>query len=302
MSKYLATLKWQVDGNWNNQLLRLFLRDYCQISKRALADIKFNGGLLLQNGKEVTVRTLLKEGDDITVCLPQEKVSESLEPENLNLDIVYEDEHLLVINKVAGVPTIPSREHPVHTLANAVLGYYVKKSIFATFHAVNRLDKDTSGLLLVAKHRLAHDRLSKLQQEGRVSRYYTAILMGQWKEEKGTIDAPIGRMSNSIITREVREDGKRAITHYVVRLSSDNLTVVDIKLETGRTHQIRVHFSYMGHPLLGDELYGGTRGAMKRQALHCGHIQFQHPFTHRTINVKKTLPEDMQNVLKETES
>ncbi|MFC0469530.1 RluA family pseudouridine synthase [Halalkalibacter kiskunsagensis] len=298
MSKYLATLKWGVDGSWDNQLLRLFLRDYCQISKRALADIKFNGGLLLQNGNEVTVRTLIKEGDEITVCLPQEKASSSLQPENLELDIVFEDEHLLVINKVAGMPTIPSREHPVHTLANAVLGYYVKKSICATFHAVNRLDKDTSGLLIVAKHRLAHDRLSKLQQEGLLNRFYTAIVMGRIKEGKGTINAPIGRMSNSIITREVRTDGKRAITHYIVRSISDHMTVVDIKLETGRTHQIRVHFSYLGHSLLGDELYGGRRDIMNRQALHCGHIQFQHPFSHRTITVTKGLPADMQNVLK----
>jgi 23S rRNA pseudouridine1911/1915/1917 synthase len=108
-------------------------------------------------------------------------------------------------------------------------------------------------------------------------------------------------MTNSIITREVRADGKRAITHFVVRSISDNMTVVDIKLETGRTHQIRVHFSYMGYPLVGDELYGGSRLVMKRQALHCGHIQFQHPFTHGVMNVIKKLPEDMENVLKKYE-
>lgn len=297
MSNYLTTLEWRVDPDWNNQLLRLFLREHCHISKRALAEIKFNGGLILINNKEVTVRALVQEGDEVTVCLPSEEASLSVSPEFVQLDISYEDDHLLVLNKKAGMATIPSREHPSGTLANAVLGYYKVKEHLATFHAVNRLDKDTSGLLIVAKHRFAHDRLSKLQKEGKLNRYYTAVVSGSIKSENGKIDAPIGRDPNSIIARMVREDGKRAITHFQVISRSTQKTLVKIKLETGRTHQIRVHFAFIGHPLLGDDLYGGSRDHMNRQALHCHQIRFQHPFKNKVITIDSDVPEDMINSL-----
>ncbi len=179
MNNQLATLQWIVGSDCDKLLLRLFLRERCQLSKRALADIKFNGGRILLNGQDVTVRAIIRKGDQVMVSLPAETVSPTVQPEAIEIDIVYEDEHVLVINKEAGMATIPSREHPNHTLANAVLGYYKQKEIPATFHAVNRLDKDTSGLLLVAKHRLAHDRLSKLQQDGKLKRYYLALVEGQ---------------------------------------------------------------------------------------------------------------------------
>ncbi|MFC0557652.1 RluA family pseudouridine synthase [Halalkalibacter alkalisediminis] len=297
MNNYLATLKWGVGAEWDNQLLRLFLREHCQISKRALADIKFNGGLILLNEQEVTVRALIQEGDVVTVCLPTEEASLSVSPEFIDLDIPYEDDHLLVINKRAGMPTIPSREHPSGTLANAILGYYEKVEHPATFHAVNRLDKDTSGLLIIAKHRLAHDRLSNLQKEGKLKRYYTAIVGGCVKSNSGTIDEPIGRDTNSIIARTVREDGKYAVTHYYVKSRSYDKTLVEIKLETGRTHQIRVHFAFIGHPLLGDDLYGGSCEKLKRQALHCHQVEFQHPFDDKILTIHKELPADMKSSL-----
>lgn len=296
MNNQLATLQWTVGSNCDKQLLRLFLRETCQISKRALAEIKFNGGRILLNGQEVTVRSIVHQGDQVTVSLPAETVSRTVQPEKLAVDIVYEDEHLLVINKKAGMATIPSREHPLHTLANAVLGYYAEKGIPATFHAVNRLDKDTSGLLLVAKHRLAHNRLSKLQQAGKLKRYYQAFVEGHLEQVEGTIDAPIGRSSDSIITREVKEDGQRAVTHYAVRSVTGHATLVDIKLETGRTHQIRVHFSHLGHPLLGDELYGGRRDIINRQALHCYRVEFEHPFQQRIIAIEREIPNDMEAI------
>ncbi|KHF38835.1 RluA family pseudouridine synthase [Halalkalibacter okhensis] len=297
MNKYVATLSWRVDEKWDKELLRLFLRENCHISKRGLANIKFNGGVIMLNGKEVTVRTTLSTDDKVTVCLPPEEVSSTLLAEEGDLDIVFEDDHLLVINKEAGMSTIPSREHPLHSLANFVLGYYRQKELKTTFHAVNRLDRDTSGLLIIAKHRLAHDRLSKLQQEGLVNRYYQAIVTGKPICEKGTIDAPIGRDPNSIITRQVRADGKRAVTHYSVMSVTNQASLIHIKLETGRTHQIRVHFSYVGHPLLGDELYGGMRDRIKRHALHCFKIEFQHPFTNDVIRVTSELPVEMSKLL-----
>ncbi|GAE37067.1 RluA family pseudouridine synthase [Halalkalibacter akibai] len=297
MSNYVALLNWKVEDDWNNQLLRLFLKEKCHISKRALADIKFNDGLILVNNQEVTVRTTLRTGDHVQIGLPNEQISTTLVPEFVPLDIGYEDDHLLVVNKTAGMPTIPSREHPTGSLANAIIGYYSMNHHPATFHAVNRLDKDTSGLLIIAKHRLAHDRLSKLQQSGKVNRYYTAVVKGELPTNTGTIDAPIGRDPESIIKRMVTDSGKRAITHYSVVNQGNNNKVVEIKLETGRTHQIRVHFSYLGFPLLGDDLYGGNTEEIQRQALHCHKVEFMHPFTDELINISQGVPEDMRKLV-----
>ncbi|ARK31450.1 RluA family pseudouridine synthase [Halalkalibacter krulwichiae] len=301
MDNYLAKLVWKVVADWDNQLLRLFLRERCQISKRALADIKFNNGLILLNNKEVTVRAIVKKGDEVQIYLPSEQVSASVKPEYHPLSISYEDEHLLVINKKAGMPTIPSREHPGGTLANAVVGYFQEKNHQATFHAVNRLDKDTSGLLIIAKHRLAHDRFSKMQQEGKVKRYYKAIVTGFLKRGEGTINAPIERDPNSIIARQVRMDGKEAITHYRAQVRTSKFSVVEIRLETGRTHQIRVHFSYIGHPLLGDDLYGGSTAMISRQALHCHKVEFEHPFQQSVMTIQEEIPEDMKCIGNEGE-
>ncbi|MCM3715585.1 RluA family pseudouridine synthase [Alkalihalobacillus oceani] len=297
MNKYTAKVDWIVGSDCDQQLLRLFLREGCQLSKRTLADIKFNGGRILLNGREATVRATVYEGDRVTVELPPEEVSPSMQPEKLELKIVYEDSHLLVLNKPAGMATIPSREHPRHSLANAVLGYYQEKAIPATFHAVNRLDKDTSGLLVVAKHRFAHDRLSKLQQQGRLKRRYLAIVAGKLSEERGTIDLPIARQDDSIITRQVDARGQRAITHYEVEAYLEHATFVKIALETGRTHQIRVHFSHVGHPLLGDDLYGGPVEQIKRQALHCYRLEVEHPFTEEILVFEQPLPGDMKTLL-----
>ncbi len=292
-------MSWKVPENWNEALLRTFLRDFCHISKRGLADIKFNGGCITLNGEEVTVRKVIETNDLVHVYLPPEETSPSLRPEKGPFEIVYEDDHVLVINKEAGIATIPSREHPTNTLANFVLDYYESQQIKTTFHAVNRLDKDTSGLLIIAKHRLAHDRLSKLQQAKHVQRYYRAIVSGKLHTDKGTIDAPIARDPESIISRKVCQTGKRAITHYIVTNELEHSSVVDIKLETGRTHQIRVHFSYLGHPLLGDDLYGGDQQHIKRQALHCYKLEFQHPFKEKLICLTSNLPNDMAAIKNE---
>lgn len=294
MNKYIATLSWNVGSDCDEQLLRFFLRERCLLSRKAITDIKFNGGCILLNGMEVTVRAVVHEGDLVTVHLPAEKVSDAVQAESIEMDIVYEDEHLLVINKQAGMPTIPSREHPDQTLANAMLGYFQKKGIPATFHAVNRLDKDTSGLLLIAKHRFAHDRLSKLQQGGKVKRFYEAIVEGHLDKKKGTIDAPISRRPDSIIARKVSGEGQRAITHYEVKSEVGPFTHMEVQLETGRTHQIRVHFAYLNHPLAGDDLYGGSQKFIKRQALHCSRIEFDHPFEQQRFVFKQELPEDMK--------
>lgn len=283
------------------KLLRGFLKER-QISKAALIDIKFNGGALLVNGSAVTVRYVLNEGDSVEVFFPKEEPSDDLSPEKMPLDIVYEDEYVLVINKPAGVASIPSREHRYGTLANGVLGYYQSKGIHATIHIVTRLDLDTSGLMLIAKHRHAHHLFSLQQRDFGVKRRYEALvhgaLSGAVDSVCGTVDAPIGRKDTSIIEREVREDGQQAVTHYEVLQVGEGWSHVILRLETGRTHQIRVHMAHLGHPLLGDSLYGGVPFAgMVRQALHSCELSFFHPVKERDMTFRCELPEDMKRVL-----
>ncbi|WP_276561713.1 RluA family pseudouridine synthase [Bacillus sonorensis] len=278
----------------------MLLKEYVQrmgISKRMLADIKFGGGDLLVNGEHVTVRYVLQEGDELVILFPPEKVSESLQPEAIPLDILFEDCHVLVLNKKPFLSSIPSREHPSGSLANGLIHYYRQTGCQATVHLVSRLDRDTSGVMLVAKHRFAHSLLSGLQKKGEVKRQYRAVVHGLIREESGTIDAPIGRKATSIIERAVIPEGQKAVTHFKVNSRIGQLTDVSLSLETGRTHQIRVHMSHIGHPLCGDTLYGGTRDAIKRQALHSERLTFIHPLTREKLTFSAPLPQDIQQLL-----
>lgn len=288
-------LRWQVEKNQHQCLLRDFLRKEKQISRLALTDIKKHGKLLV-NGAEVTVRAVVSVGDEVTVVFSPEKRSEGLQAKNIPFSVVYEDEHLLVINKQAFLATIPSIYHPEQSLANAVLYYYDLNEIPYTFHAVNRLDRDTSGLLIVAKHRYAHDLLTKQQRLGQVRRTYLAIVHGIIENDSGTISDPIGRKEKSIIVREVREDGQEAVTHYQVVKFLEDETVVQLQLETGRTHQIRVHMASIGHPLLGDDLYGGLITKINRQALHSWQLDFFHPILNQKMSFKVDPPDDISEL------
>ncbi|MCB7152451.1 RluA family pseudouridine synthase [Bacillus stercoris] len=268
------------------------------ISKRLLTDIKFGGGDLLINGEHVTVKAILKEGDLLIVKFPEEQVSETLLAEPVPLDILYEDEHVLVINKQPYVSSIPSREHPSGSIANGIIDHYQKNGVRATVHLVTRLDRDTSGVMLVAKHRFAHSILSSAQKNGLVKRRYAAVVHGRMAQMEGTVDAPIGRHPDSIIERTVTPDGQKAVTHFYVTCAHDDMSSVTLQLETGRTHQIRVHMSYLGHPLCGDTLYGGTRRDIGRQALHSEHLSFIHPLTQENMTFHASLPQDMRKLIK----
>ncbi|WP_400247975.1 RluA family pseudouridine synthase [Niallia sp. JL1B1071] len=275
--------------------IKEFLKTQC-ISKAALTDIKFKGGKILVNDQEENVRYFLKRGDRLVVLFPPELPSSGLIPEPIPLNIIFEDEYILIVQKNPGMNTIPSREHPTGSLANALVGYYQKHGIEATTHIVTRLDRDTSGLVLIAKHRHIHHLLSEQQKTGDVKRKYSAIAEGEIKPVSDIINEPIGRCSDSIIKREVRDDGQTAITHYRVLSQDIHYSIVELTLETGRTHQIRVHLAYKGHPLLGDDLYGGKRNEIDRQALHCFFIKFTHPVTKQTMTFTIDLPDDMKRL------
>jgi len=288
-------LSWKIKAADEGKVLREFLREQ-QISKAALTDIKFNGGSIEVNGKEENVRYVLTRGDEVMVTFPEETQSESMMKEDIPLDIVYEDEHCLVIQKPPYQSTIPSREHPTGSIANGLLHYYEQKGYKLTVHIVTRLDRDTSGLLLVAKHRFSHSLFSKEQQKKAVKRKYMAVVHGVMKEDQGTINAPIARKEDSIIERVVHPEGQTAVTHFNVLKRFSDRTLVELTLETGRTHQIRVHMAHLGHPLCGDTLYGGQRDQIDRQALHSYSLNFYHPMLHETLSFTSELPGDMKKL------
>jgi 23S rRNA pseudouridine1911/1915/1917 synthase len=289
-------LQWVVNQTNAAKLIKDFLKE-ADISRTALTDIKFNGGKILVNDEEMNVRYRLRDGDTLKVIFPPENPSEGVKGEQIPLEILFEDEYLLVVNKPAGMSTIPSREHPCGSLANALVGYYQKIGLQSTSHIITRLDRDTSGLVLIAKHRHVHHLLSKQQKSGDVKRSYEAFAEGRIQESNGTIEQPIGRKDDSIIEREVRSDGQYACTHFTVKKMYDHFTHVDLQLETGRTHQIRVHMSFIGHPLLGDDLYGGDTALIERQALHCKKIKFIHPFRGGEMSFFAPLPKDMKKII-----
>ncbi|AKU27402.1 RluA family pseudouridine synthase [Geobacillus stearothermophilus] len=295
------TMTFSIDEQHDGKLLRQFLQEN-GISRTALTDIKFHGGALLVDGRPVTVRHVLRAGETLSVVFPPERTSDWMDPEEMPLHIVYEDDYVLVVDKPAGLATIPSRHHPGGTLANGLLHHYRRQRLDSTVHIVTRLDRDTSGLVLVAKHRHVHHLLSTLQQKGKVARTYEAICHGVMVDDEGTIDAPIGRRGDSIIAREVREDGKPAVTHFRVLERLRGYTHVSLQLETGRTHQIRVHLAYVGHPLAGDDLYGGSREMIDRQALHSRQLSFFHPFARRWLTFAAPLPGDMAHLIETVRS
>ena len=270
------------------------------ISKALLAKIKFKGGDIRVNGKPQNAIFLLNIGDKVTIDIPSEEdETGSLAPISHPLDIVYEDSHFLIIDKPYGYASIPSVLHS-STMANFVKGYYLNQGYEnKQVHIVTRLDRDTSGLMLFAKHGYAHARLDKQLQSKTIQKRYFALVHGRGElAPRSEIIAPIGRPDDSIITRCVTSSGKYAHTSYQVVRSWGDIHLVDIQLHTGRTHQIRVHFSHIGFPLLGDDLYGGNLDyGIERQALHCHTLSFVHPFIEEDLTLTSSLPADFQAVI-----
>ena len=290
------TLRFNATEEEKGILLRDFLSRK-RISKAALTDIKFRGGKIMVNGRVENVRYKIQQDDEIVVQYPPEAGSEKMKGDPIPLNIRYEDDYVLVIEKPAGMSTIPSREHPSKSLANAIVHYYEEIGHQAAVHIVTRLDRDTSGLVLIAKHRHIHHLFSLSQREKSVSREYLALVEGHIAPLEGSVDRPIGRMGDSIIKREVRSDGQSALTFYKTIKQFPSYSFVRLKLMTGRTHQIRVHMSDLGHPLLGDDLYGGSRDLIARQALHCGFLNFHHPITGEHMRFESPLSADMQKLV-----
>ena len=289
---------WTVDEE--KTTLKRFLNNK-GVSRRLLAKIKFQGGTLLVNKQVRNTKFEVKLDDVVTIIIPDEGEHETMLPFESKLDIVYEDEHLLIVNKPTEVASIPSQYHKNGTMANYVKYYYNQQQyVNRIIHVVTRLDRDTTGLMMFAKHGFAHAMMDKQLQSGELKKYYHALVGGDLSRLKKheTIDLPIGRDETSIIKRCVIENGQRAITEYKVVEVNRDIAHVAVQLHTGRTHQIRVHFSAIGCPLIGDELYGGdlTKG-LNRQALHCQKLVFLHPFTREELTFELPLPNDMEELI-----
>ena len=257
---------------------------------------------ILLNGKWEYMSTRLNDGDCLFIHFEETEGSENIVATNLPLSICYEDEDILVVNKPADMPIHPSMNNYDNTLANAVCHYYQTQGIPYTFRCVNRLDRDTTGLTILAKHLISSAILNSEVSVRGISREYLAIVKG-FTEDEGTVNAPIGRKEGSTIERQIDVlHGETAITHYK-RLANQNglslISLVQLQLETGRTHQIRVHMKSIGHPLIGDFLYNPDFTKINRQALHSYRLRFTHPVTKKPLVFTAPLPEDMQALFPE---
>ena len=250
---------------------------------------------VLLNGNICDTRVFPNVGDCITVDLSTPEDNSNIVPTNIPLDIIYEDSWLLIVNKPAGIAVHPSILHYDNSLSNGVKFYFDKIGLNKKIRPVNRLDCNTSGLVLFAKCEYIQECLIKQMQANIFKKEYLAICNGIFDEKQGIINLPIARKENSIIERCVSENGQKSITHYNVLKESNNLSLVNCALETGRTHQIRVHMSAIGHPLIGDSLYGTDSDFIDRQALHCYKLQFIHPVTKCNLDFLCSLPCDFKN-------
>ncbi|WMJ21999.1 RluA family pseudouridine synthase [Paludicola sp. MB14-C6] len=288
--KSIRVLKYTITQEHNGKTVQDFLIGEQGYSRRIITRLKQNRGDILLNGEHIRMVDPIHEGDIIQVSLHEETYIHS--NSELQVPIIYEDDDVIVYNKPANMPVHPSRNHQYDTLANAFCYHMEQKHMRATFRPINRLDRDTSGLVVVAKNALSASKLS-----GAVEKEYTAIVCGKVTPLEATIDAPIIRLDDFHIKRGVDKNGQRCVTHYKVELQNEKYSLVRIHLETGRTHQIRVHFSHIGYPLAGDDMYGGDMTDIKRQALCCNEVLFLHPQTNSTIKLCINIHDDMNKLV-----
>ncbi len=269
-------------------------------SGQNLSEIKRMPKSILVNGVHYYMRQELSTGDHLQVRICETQNSEKIPPTKLPLDIIYEDEDLLVLNKPAGMPIHPSLNNYTNSIANALAYYFQSQGKPFIFRCCNRLDRDTSGLTIVSKHLVSGSILSDMTKYREVHREYLAIARGSVTPSEGTIQAPLGRKEGTIIERTVDwEHGEDAVTHYKVVKEANGHSLVSLRLETGRTHQIRIHMKYLGYPLIGDYLYNPDMEYMTRQALHSHHMEFTHPITGEHMSFTAPLPEDIARVMQE---
>jgi 23S rRNA pseudouridine1911/1915/1917 synthase len=276
-------LIFSIDPTYGNKTVKAFLLNECHLSNSGIKRLKSSEDGILLNGKRVYVTEILKAGDSLEIRLPERKES-NIAPVKGDLEILYEDEDILAVDKPPYLPVHPSKGHVNDSLANLVVAYLNENGDDGVFRCVTRLDKNTSGVVLLAKNSLSHDRLRKQLVSHKFLKIYHAIVHGE-TEKSGTISYPIIRPDAATIRRIVSNDGLPAVTHYKTLKTINGISYVEIIPETGRTHQIRVHMAYINHPLCGDFLYGDENDGYERQMLHAYSISFSHPVKDIPITV-----------------
>lgn len=296
-------MDFRIDSTHDGRSLSDYLRFHLGLSHKSISRLKrLDDGMVL-NGVRVTVRADLHEGDLLSLALEDRESTENLLPAALPLDILYEDGHLIALNKPPFMPTHPSHGHSDDTLANALAYYFSQKGKPFVFRTLNRLDRDTSGVVLISKDKQTAGMLSAQMAAGGVRKRYLALLCGVIEPPSGRIDAYIRRVSDSLITRETVDrpapGAKAAITEYLRLDCCEKYSLVSASPLTGRTHQLRVHFASVGHPILGDSLYGSADPAIGRQALHAASLTITHPYTGEKLVIEAALPPDIRSVCEE---
>ena len=278
-----------------NKTINKILEERFELSNRLFSKLIKNKRITVNN-INIDTRQNAKIEDIIKIDLNYNEDNSNIVSKKMALDIVFEDDGILLLNKPAGIAVHPSILHYEDSLASGVKYYFENSGIHKKIRPVNRLDLNTSGLVIFAKNEYIQESLIRQMKNNIFTKQYLAIVTGIIENKKGIIDAPISRKENSIIERCVSETGQRAITEYEVIKNSKDMSLVKCKLLTGRTHQIRVHMAYIGHPLLGDTLYGTESTLIKRQALHCYKIAFIHPVSHKELEFKIDMPKEL-NIL-----
>ncbi len=274
-----------------NQILKQKFKIYARLQHKLITSKQ-----IFLNGNQADSRIAPQINDVITVNLDFNEESENIIPTPIPLNIIYEDEALLILDKPAGIAVHPSISHYTDSLANGVKYYFDTIGLKRKIRPVNRLDLNTSGLIVFAKNEYVQECLIQQMQTNEFKKEYLAIVHGIFENVQGTINLPIARKENSIIERCISENGQEAITHYEVLKTSNDLSLVHCILQTGRTHQIRVHMSAIGHPLVGDTLYGPNfSDSITRQALHSYKISFIHPISHQIVSFTSELPDDIKS-------
>ncbi|MFM9327614.1 RluA family pseudouridine synthase [Paenibacillus mesotrionivorans] len=280
--------------------LKAILRRRMALSRKLLSRIKLTEEGITVNGERRYTSVRVKTGDVVEVRMEEED-SEDILPQDLPVDVIFEDEHLLIVNKPAGTIVHPTTGHWSNTLANGVVHMWQQRGLRIRFRPVHRLDRETSGVLAIAKNPYVHQHISEQMKAGKVEKEYTALVRGHMEHPEGTVDAPIDRNPDSPHYRIVTPSGYPSVTHYRVVEQLEDAAVLAIRLETGRTHQIRVHMAHLGHPLIGDAMYGIPEDRESypggRHALHASRLGFIHPVFRTPLVFEAPLPADLEALL-----
>ncbi len=293
----MSVITYNVGKEGQDVKIRDYMKENLNLSGRFIRGSAMDRRLRV-NGKEVKLNYKLQEEDIIEVTVNAEE-SQNIEGEDLNIKVIYEDDDLLIVDKPPFMVVHPTKNHPMGTLANGVIHHFRSNNDNSIVRLVSRLDRDTSGLIMIAKNQFSHMNLAKSMEKNLIKKSYLAIIHRNLENQEGTIDLPIGRPTDETIKRAVLQDGQRSITHYKVKESYKEGTLVELVLETGRTHQIRVHLSYVGCPIYGEQLYSdfNDEELISRQALHAYALTLPHPRSGEILNFESALPEDMTKLI-----